>query len=137
MDSIENSEAVTRIFGEWPTFHDAEVLRVVLDGSGADGPTLEVSIHTFMGTGEVTANGHFETRDHTLVTLRFTGVEFDHIGDFSHQNVLFELVISAMDPAQHSGRRFSVDMSASCGMCAEFECVGCAVVAAVPYDVSA
>jgi hypothetical protein len=42
MPLVENAAALTKIFGKWPTFHDAEVLRIVLDRAGDDGPTKAV-----------------------------------------------------------------------------------------------
>lgn len=55
MNVVENAAALEAIFGRWPSFHDAEVLRVALDRSGDDGPTLELVVHVFVMTGEVDA----------------------------------------------------------------------------------
>jgi hypothetical protein len=44
MLKIDNHELLTRIFGKWPSFHDAEVLSLRLERSGNshdDGPVLE------------------------------------------------------------------------------------------------
>lgn len=137
MDLIDNAASVTQIFGEWPSFHDAEVHRVSLDRTGEDGASLEVVIHVFKMTKEVMASGHYRLRDHTLVTIRFSGVALEHVLHFNHQNVMSGLTISALDPESHSGRHLAVQMSASYGMEAAFECVRCAVTDTKPYDVSA
>jgi len=54
MKKVINNEALTNIFGYWPSFHDAEVTQVRLDrgeGVGPAGettnPTLEADIHVF------------------------------------------------------------------------------------------
>src|SRR5579871_2051209 len=73
MAGIENQEALTRIFGDWPSFHDAEVLSLVLGRHGIEdrpGPTLEARIHVFQMTGEVDERGYFRLGNHTLVVLR-------------------------------------------------------------------
>lgn len=38
---VHNAEALTQIFGHWPSFHDAEVVAMSLDRVGDDGPSLE------------------------------------------------------------------------------------------------
>jgi len=122
MASIEQSDQVTRIFGKWPSFHDAEVVRLVLDSSGAEGPTLEMQIHVFEMTPEVDAKGSYVLKNHTLVTLRFTEVALQNLQWFNKQNVLFELVVVDIDPAAHDGRRLRVELPSSYGLEAMFEC---------------
>jgi hypothetical protein len=41
---IEGAERLTQIFGRWPSFHDAEVLRVRLDHEAELGAALEADI---------------------------------------------------------------------------------------------
>ncbi len=137
IDLIDNATNVTQIFGEWPSFHDAEVHRLTLNRTGEDGPSLEVVIHAFKMTDEVTASGHCRLCNHTLITIRFSGVALEHILDFNHQNVMSGLAISAIDPESHSGRRLAVQISASFGMEAVFECTRCTVTDTRPYDVPA
>ncbi len=137
IDLIDNATSVTQIFGEWPSFHDAEVHRLTLNRTDEDGPSLEVVIHAFKMTNEATASGHYRLRDHTLITIKFSGVALEHVLDFNHQNVMSGLAISAIDPESHRGRRLAVQISASYGMEALFECMRCAVVETKPYDVSA
>ena len=62
MAGIENIDSVTRIFGYWPSFHDAEVLWIELRrrpcGEGY-GPTLEalgsvdIAVFNLGGSGSV------------------------------------------------------------------------------------
>ena len=44
---FENEEKLIDIFGYWPSFHDAEILRIRLDRAGSDGPSLTADIHVF------------------------------------------------------------------------------------------
>jgi hypothetical protein len=69
MLNIDNHELLTRIFGTWPSFHDAEVLTVRLDRSGNsadDGPALEAAIHVFRMTSEIDSRGYYVSKRTTL-----------------------------------------------------------------------
>jgi hypothetical protein len=122
MATIENKEQLTQIFGRWPSIHDTEIHRVILDRDGADAPTLELAIHVWRPTSETDATGHYLLRDHTLVTLRFTRVEVDELSGFNGQNVLSGLKISDIDPTANEGRRCRVEMSSSYGLGGLFDC---------------
>ena len=47
---IVNAERVTHVYGEWPTFHDSEVLSLSLDRGKQPElqPTMTVRVWTFM-----------------------------------------------------------------------------------------
>lgn len=50
---IKNSNLLVEILGQWPSFHDAEVLKIVLDRAPSGqycGPNLEAHIHVFQMT---------------------------------------------------------------------------------------
>ena len=122
MQAIEHAEKLTRIFGEWPSFHDAEVIRLTLDRSRSDGPSLEMDIHVFAMTAEVDSKGHYVLKNHTLVTLRFTEIATEELTGFNEQNALFDLKISEVDPATHDGRGVRVEISSSYGLAGNFVC---------------
>ena len=120
--SFENSSALTVVFGGWPSFHDAEVLRLHLDRPGSEGPILEIAIHVFEMTKDVDSKGYSVLRRHTEVTLRFTRVRSLRVESFNGQNVLSSLDVAQVDPGKSEGRRLRVRMPSSYGMEAEFEC---------------
>src|SRR5687767_7038301 len=98
MKKVRNIEALEQIFGYWPSFHDAEVVKVRLDrGDSLDAqgegrkPTLEADIHVFETTDEVTDQGFYALRKHTLATFAFRGIDELQLEGFNHQNVLFGL----------------------------------------------
>jgi len=124
---------VLRIFGEWPSFHDAEVVGLSLDREGAEGPSLDLRIHVFETTAEVDSEGVFVQKNHALVTLRFLGVELEHLGGFNEQNVLFDLHITPLDPDEHEGRCIAVRLETSYGLGGEFQCSSCVVADVRPY----
>jgi Immunity protein 50 len=140
--AIENSEALTDIFGYWPSFHDAEVLRIRLDNREGEvddrgapaGPRLEADIHVFEITDTVTAEGFYALRHHTLVTFAFDGIADDHLQWFSHQNALSELFLEDITDDQVERLRWSVHFDSSIGVEARFKCEAIRIVSAVPYE---
>jgi len=84
MANIENATALISIFGKWPSFHDAEVLRAVLDRSGPEGPSVETMIHVFEMTSEIDSkSGLYAVKNRMLVTLRFTEISLQQIQGFN------------------------------------------------------
>jgi hypothetical protein len=131
---FEDAATLEAIFGRWPSFHDAEVLRINLDRAGSEGPTLEVVIYIFEMTKEVDAKGFYVLRHHTEVTLRFDGVSGLRLEAFNRQNVLSSLEIQRIARPGSDGQHFRVSMPSSYGLEADFEC-GRAIVAEVrPFN---
>jgi hypothetical protein len=130
---VENAEALTAVFGEWPSFHDAEVLSMHFDRAGSIGPTLDARIHVFRMTSEVDSRGFYVLTHHTLITLRFVNIILLQLHWFSHQNVLSDLLLepARADDADH--RRFRAQFGSSCGVEAELLCDRIIVVAVEPY----
>lgn len=137
MAEFENAELLTSIFDGWPSFHDAEVLRLSLDRSGVDGPILEVAIHLFRSSSEVDAKGYYVRRHHTEACLKFTEVVLSRCQWFNHQNVLQSLDVEDLSPSEHEGRRFRVTMPSSYGLECEFECKRAIVSAVRPFEPAA
>jgi len=133
---FENAQLLTTIFDRWPSFHDAEVLRLVLDRSGPDRPTVEAVIHVFQMTSEVNAKGYYVLKHHTEAALRFTGVEVLSIQGFNPQNVISNLVVEPLDPAEHEGRRLRVAMPSIYGVEVELECERAIVAGVRPFEKS-
>jgi hypothetical protein len=133
---------LTSLFGGWPSFHDAEVLRVRLDrGTALDvgydqgrKPSLEADIHVYEITGEVTDQGVYALRNHTLVTLAFHGIDRVELADFSYQNTLFGLRLEDITDRQLETLRWQVGFDASAGLGASFLCEDIEVVEAAPIE---
>jgi hypothetical protein len=132
VNGIQNAELIERIFGRWPSFHDAEIHSILLTRDCKPRPQMDVTIHHWQMTSEVDANGYYVLRNQTLSTLRFSGVTDLVLADFNHQNVLLELEISELAESS-SGSRFSVSMPTSFGCEASFKCKEICVLSAVPH----
>ena len=88
---IPGAAAVVAWFGHWPTFHDAEVLSILLDRSGES----RIAMHVFEKTSDVDSSGRYILTNHAAVTFCLEGFPQDQQGItniriefFNHQNVL-------------------------------------------------
>jgi hypothetical protein len=136
MTNIAGAERLVQIFGRWPSFHDAEVVRysAVRTTDYKSGPIIEADVHVFEMTSEVDARGFYVLRHHTLVTLRFDGVAENRMAYFNNQNALSELAIIDVPERQSEGIRYEVTFSGSFGIEASFLCRDAEVVAARPWN---
>jgi hypothetical protein len=97
---IVNAEKVSSIFGEWPTFHDAEVLTLILNrGMPHDFKTsMLVRVWTFkVHRDQTDSKGYYKTTDHSIVTFRFDEPDELNLQGFNHQNVLFDITFKLVD----------------------------------------
>ena len=133
-DLVANADALTEIFGYWPSFHDAEVLTMCLDRAGEDGPSLETQIHVFEMTDQVDERGFYVLRKHTLVTLHFANILLRNLGWFNNQNSLSGLGIYEAREEGVDGRAIGVSFGSNYGVEAELLCRGAAIVKVEPYE---
>lgn len=129
MKPIEGEEKLIRVFGRWPSFHDAEVWSLVLERTER-GTSVSATIHTFEMTSEVDSRGYFRLKNHTRVQLRFDECQAIDFSGFNHQNALFGLVISEED----AGATFSVAFEPSHGLSGRLKCRSISVVEAEPWS---
>src|SRR5687767_10468322 len=96
VDVVTGHKELTDLFGDWPSFHDAEVLDLRLHRRGPDeweSPILEADIHLFKGRRNQSVPPGIEWYDHTVVTMRFTLVVGLELYDFNHQNAIFDFIL--------------------------------------------
>lgn len=92
VDFISNVETILDHFGEWPSFHDSEIVAIRLHRSLSligGPPTLEVDIHVFSWNTE---GDRYRFERHCVITLGFSDVCEIKLEDFNQQNVLSDLV---------------------------------------------
>jgi hypothetical protein len=147
---ISDSQKITEIFGYWPSFHDAEIHDLsltVADGEpwvvGSSSPVMEMQIHVFEMTKDVTPDGYFVLNKHTLTRLRFRNVENLQLSNFSFQNCIFGLTfgIESMSYPHGGGpvdgpppNILTVSLDSSCGLSGSFKCQSAEVISAHPCD---
>jgi hypothetical protein len=86
---IPGAKSLVDIFGEWPSFHDAEVLSLTLNRTGAS----VMEVHTFRMTKEVDATGHYICDRHIIVTFELGEILEMNVDGFNNQNVVSGLDI--------------------------------------------
>ena len=141
MIEIENSKALTDLFGHWPDFHDAELLTLRLDTTSAEGASLEAEFEVAEMGEETDERGYYRDRQRARARLRFARLARLQLTDFLHQNVLWSLELTEagaedFDPllGDHPDgrRRYRIRWDSSVGCAADFLCDRLAVVEAVP-----
>lgn len=132
---IKNADLLTDVFGRFPTFHDAEVLRVTLDrGDRSDfGPSLEALIHVFEQTSDVDESGRYVLKNHVLVLFRFSKIVDLQLKDFNQQNVLWNLEINQLSDREPDKVKFKVVFRSSFGVSASFHCEAVSIESVEPY----
>jgi Immunity protein 50 len=130
---VTNRHALEERFGDWPSFHDAEVYAVRLDsGQLSDGlARLQLDVHVFATDG-VLPDGRVDFVKHTLVKLEFDGVEALEMDGFGPQNVLDDLVLE--DVESPGGRRVQVTLPSNNGLGGTFRCRSVTVLDVMPYE---
>lgn len=117
---IANQEQVVRYFGEWPSFHDAEVISVELRRGESPGEyaDLYASIHVRKYVPANVGTAQFElTKTHdAVITFRFQYVSDLSLSGFNHQNVIDDLTFS------EEGERVGVCFDSIFGVECEFMC---------------
>jgi hypothetical protein len=124
--NIQESEKLTKIFGRWPSFHDAEVHELRLSRSSANKPgsglTLTLMIHLWTMTTELNSKGQYLLEDQTLATIAFREIEDLHLEGFNHQNVIWDISITQETTSEDGSPQFSVALEPCYGIDASFRC---------------
>ena len=107
---IEGHAQVVEACGQWPSFHDAEIYRVVLDRtrkspSGSYYPSVELVIRGWSMRSEVIEAEYHRPEHDFLVHLLFEHVSEVELDGLNHQNVLFGLELKLSSEASPNCRR--------------------------------
>jgi hypothetical protein len=82
---IEGAQAIFDEFGEWPSFHDAEVVRLELSRE-AKAPALLLTI-------KYSAGAHRRLSGDRVFRFAFASIADVELFDFNEQNVLAQLTL--------------------------------------------
>ena len=120
---IEGFERVVDHLGMWPSFHDAEVLKLTVDrmhvATSKDlSPVLDLYLRGWIMTSEVTEQGFYKLHGDAVFHFRFEGVTSLRIEGFNNQNVLSALNLEVVhDPLNQGCELLRVELE----HCFEFE----------------
>jgi hypothetical protein len=93
MAQVIGAEKLREWFGCWPSFHDAEILRVELDRKTGG----RIVVHAWNTARETDESGYFIQRDHALVEFRFEGIFNLELVHFSEQNVVGGIAVESVE----------------------------------------
>jgi Immunity protein 50 len=130
-------ELITKVFGYWPSFHDAEIkwLRLdITDSEGGIGPMLEFAIHCFEITDKVSPSGFCVLEKHTLVHFRFRQVSDLDLHGFTNQNAIFGLEIEDESNPTWEDQFFKISIVASSGLGGSFHSRFPEILSAIPCN---
>jgi Immunity protein 50 len=99
---IHGADSVVAWFGQWPSFHDAEILSVHINRSGLS----VIRIHTWNLSTRVDRTGHFVRERQAILVFEFAGIKTLrlHGEDADTQNVIQGLDIERTE----EGHRFKL-----------------------------
>jgi hypothetical protein len=126
---ITDSRKVVAHFGEWPHFHDMEVVSAAFDRRGPDAPWAEFVVFVWTYTGRLSSMGHYEQHRHALVRFRCERVTENCLEGFNNQNVLDRLNFTA---GQGEGAPMRIEFASVYGVGGFIECARVNVIDVVP-----
>lgn len=133
---LPGADDLIKVFGRWPSFHDAEVVRFLLERTepfGA-GPSIVADVHVFEMTNQIGADGAYVLTKDTLVSFRFVGVDQVEVEGFNNQNALWDLAIIDIRDRQLEDLKYEVHFASSYGLGARFMCRAVTIESVRPWD---
>jgi hypothetical protein len=121
---VVGAEQVVRTYGEWPNFHDAEVVAL---GLNRKGPSAFLEVLFFKTHPDVDVSGHFRRSDFNVIRFECGGLLEVNLADFNQQNVLAALSFSEV------AEGIRIELWPSFGLGGHLLCREAAVVRLEPY----
>lgn len=136
---IEGHERVVAHLGSWPSFHDAEVLRLNLARTHPGDlkqrtPVLDLFLYGWVMTPEVAGKCVHKLHGEAIFHFRFEGISDLELEGFNNQNVLTAMNLEIVDPMDRSGRAaLRVELEQCYEFQASFVAQKACVVAITPH----
>ncbi len=101
-DLVNNSCLVESIYGYWPSFHDAEILKIqFIRGLEAkekkSSALVELNYWETKAINEGTSALDYVLDKNNIITIEFVGLSESSVNGFNFQNVIDELVLTKAD----------------------------------------
>ncbi|MFN4329053.1 MAG: Imm50 family immunity protein [Limnobacter sp.] len=128
---IPDAEEVLSALGEWPSFHDAEVIHFSLSRGAKPQDNkseaqLEIQVRQYQTRNAGTAEFGLVLIKNVLIRFAFTDVQQLEVEDFNHQNVIDSLEFIRESEATDS--RIRVELTSIYGFGATWFCSDARVV---------
>ena len=129
---IQGSYLLSEQFGEWPSFHDSEVISIDFNRGKAGGnPGVLVKVHAFEMTSEVNEKGYYKLINHCDIEFNFESVEDVTLNGFNHQNVISDICFSK-EVDSNGVSKIIVEFEPCYGVELEFKCKKVTVTSVTP-----
>jgi len=136
---VFNHELVVTAFGYWPSFHDSEVISLLMDRrkilfDTVHNARIELVVHAFEMSAQVDEKGYFVLNKHHLVHFEFETVDEVRLQGFNHQNALMSLVFEELPRDAAGNHSFKVGLNDAFGIGGEFTSSEGRVLSVIPCD---
>ena len=142
---IEGHEKLTELFGEWPSFHDAEVTDLSIWRGDVDPDagkwvfpvlTVKLVVQELVKIDDPSIPGALDLVPRADVILRFRDVFEFKLDDFNHTNMIVDLAFSLLARGHYTNGEplkpyIVVEFVRGFGLSATFKCFAVEVVSAV------
>ncbi len=134
---LDNHEAVLTAFGYWPTFHDSEVVSLLMDQSGIlfdkiHNARIEIVVHAFEWTESKERSEPIF--NHHLVHFAFENVSEVALEGFNHQNALHSFDFEEVPEDASCNHSFKVSLKSALGLGGEFAASNGEVISVISCD---
>lgn len=124
-EHIRGSEKLIAVFGEWPTFHDAEIVlfsaeRALPVKVGDNIARLVIHLRSYAPIGEGTENYQMVLTESVLAKFVFSLACNFELFDFNHQNVINSFTVSPFQTNEPAN--LSVKIESIWGFGGSFHC---------------
>jgi Immunity protein 50 len=135
---ISDYNKVTDKFGMWPSFHDGEVHRVVLDRtqkneSGFYVPSVEVYLRGWILIPDINDVGFYKEIHDSIIHFRFEDVSNLELDGLNHQNVLSSLNLELFTDPETKSNALHIELEHCYGLSGIFSARKAKVLSVVPY----
>lgn len=135
---IDGFQEIIARFGQWPSFHDGEVHRIVLDRtvrspSGSYIPSVEIHLRGWIMGPEVTDQGFYKLHNDSVVRFLFEDIFDFELEGFNQQNVLSSLNLSFIEDPRDGGQALHVELEHCYQFSGEFSARKAKTLGVAPY----
>ena len=136
---IQDFQRVLAHLGMWPSFHDAEVLKLTVDRTHVAtakeiSPVLDLHLRGWVMTSEITEQGFYKLHGDAVFHFQFERVTNLHIEGFNNQNVISALNLEVVDdPHNRDHKVLQVELEHCYVFEASFTAQGARVLGITPY----
>jgi len=122
---INGSEKLIAALGEWPTFHDAEIVKFSMERSlpvevGHNRAKLVIHVSQYASINEDTANYRMIVTKSILANFSFASISDLELFDFNHQNVINSFTVSTIQTNDKAN--LLVEIESIWGLTGSFKC---------------